>query len=256
MVPNHLSGNVRLILSIAVLLGVLPWITHASADVPALLEEAQTAYRTGDEEKALGLADQAVAQSPEDPRLYNFRGSLRFKLARVDGSIADFDKAIELNPRSAPHHWQRGISCYYAGRYEEGAKQFELHRTVNPDDVENAVWHFLCVARWKGVEEARKRYIPVEGDGRVPMAQIHALFAGKAKPEDVLAAARAGEPSPDELRQRLLYAHLYLGLYYEVHGDAAGSARHISLAVENGSPDNYMADVARVHRDLRALKDK
>mgnify|MGYP000446850332 CR=1 FL=1 len=38
---------------------------------------------------------------------------------------------------------------------EEGRKLFELHRSVNPQDVENAAWHFLCAARVDGLEKAR-----------------------------------------------------------------------------------------------------
>ena len=40
----------------------------------------------------------------------------------------------------------------------------------------------------------------VTGDARVPMAQVQAMFAGKATPDDVLAAAHGGNPRPAELR--------------------------------------------------------
>src|SRR5204863_2991600 len=115
----------------------------------------------------------------------------------------------------AAQHWQRGISCYYAGRYDDGRKQFELHQTVNPNDVENAAWHFLSVARSAGLAKARASLLPVSGDSRVPMTQIYALFAGKAKADDVLAAAQGGYASPAKLNRHLFYSHLYVGLYYE-----------------------------------------
>ena len=98
-------------------------------------------------------------------------------LGRVKESVADFDKFLEARPDQRPQHWQRGIALYYAGQFEDGAKQFEIHKTVNANDVENAAWHFLCVARWKGVEAARAGLIPIEGDGRVPMMTVHKMFA-------------------------------------------------------------------------------
>ena len=125
----------------------------------------------------LGLHAQVSADE------YNRRGAAHFQRAQIQQSLADFDRAIALDPAQAPYHWQRGISYYYAGRFEDGRKQFELHQKVNPNDVENAAWHFLCVARSAGVEKARASLIPVKEDERVPMLQIHALFAGKAEPE-------------------------------------------------------------------------
>src|SRR5688572_14783931 len=70
-----------------------------------------------------------------------------FERGRVAESAAGFDELVKLAPASAPQLWQRGIALYYAGRYKDCRTQFESHRTVNPNDVENAVWHFLCVAR-------------------------------------------------------------------------------------------------------------
>ena len=106
------------------------------------------------------------------------------------------------------------------------------------------MWHFLCVARIEGVEKARAVLIPIPEDTRVPMMQIHALFAGKGTVEDVIKPARG--------RDAIFYAHLYLGLYYEVAGDAVLSKKHIQLAAHEYAVDHYMGDVARVHEKLRS----
>ena len=92
--------------------------------------------------------------------------------------------------------------------------------------------------------------MPIEHDSRVPMMQIYDLYRGKASIDDVLAAARAGDPPPDALRERLFYAHLYIGLYDEAAGDAKGAREHIGLA-NDYKVDHYMGDVARVHLQLR-----
>src|SRR5438093_2465361 len=152
-----------------------------------------------------------LAQNPSAAE-YNRRGAEQFKLGHIQQSLADFDRAIQLDPAQAPYHWQRGITLYYAGRYEDGRKQFELHQTVNGNDVENAAWRYLCMARAGTVKQARDSILPIEQDGRVPMMQIYALYKGTAGIEDVIAAARAGNPAPDALNGRLFYAHLYIGL--------------------------------------------
>jgi len=257
----------------------------AESQVGELLSQAQSAFSRGEQEKALAFAQKAVEADPKNAKAYLFRGRLhdalkqyekavadysqvlqsdrnakeiyqlrgvaQFKLGRAQESIADFDRYIQLNPSQAAHHWQRGISYYYAGRYEEGRQQFELHQTVNPNDVENAVWHFLCVARSADAKKARESLIKIEGDARVPMMEVFALFAGKGSAERVLAAAKAGKPSPEELTQRLFYAHLYLGLFYEATGDNKLAKLHILKATDEFPADHYMGDVARVHAKLR-----
>src|SRR6266851_2288371 len=182
-----------------------------------------------------------LAQNPSAAE-YNRRGAEQFKLGHIQQSLADFDRAIQLDPAQAPYHWQRGITLYYAGRYEDGRKQFELHQTVNGNDVENAAWRYLCMARAGTVEEARASILPIEHDSRVPMMQIYALYKGKTGVDEVLAAAGSSNDG-------LFYAHLYIGLYYEAAGNAKGARDHISRAVKQ-TADHYMGDVARVHLQL------
>jgi hypothetical protein len=81
------------------------------------------------------------------------------------------------------------------------------------------------------------------------MMEIYALFAGQAKPDDVLAAAVAGNPPRQQLRERLFNAALYIGLYCEATGDAAGARRHILMAADKYMIGGYMGDVARVHAE-------
>ena len=54
------------------------------------------------------------------------------------------------------------ISDYYVGKFADGRRQFESHKTVNPNDVENAAWHFLCVARLDGIEKAQSACIKID----------------------------------------------------------------------------------------------
>jgi lipoprotein NlpI len=81
------------------------------------------------------------------------------------------------------------------------------------------------------------------------MMQIYALYKGHAAVDEVLAAARSGNPTPDALSERLFYAHLYIGLYYEAAGDAKQTRKHIELANRH-KIGHYMGDVARVHLQL------
>jgi lipoprotein NlpI len=66
-----------------------------------------------------------------------------------------------------PYNWHAELLSNYAGRYEDGRKQFESHKTVNGNDVENAAGGTLCMARAKGSPRRAPRSLPIEGDVRV-----------------------------------------------------------------------------------------
>jgi lipoprotein NlpI len=220
--------------------------------------EAAERYRAGEFDSALAVLEPLLAADLDRSsrqnvatlatRVLHARGEEHFRQARIAEAIADFDRQISLDPEMAPDHWQRGIAFYYAEEFDKGARQFELHRTVNPQDVENSAWHFLCVARGTSgsVEKARNRLIAVTDDPREPMAEIQRLFAGTATPEDV---QRAGERGGDSGR---FYADLYIGLYLEALGRDENSLRMIERAAENPiARDSYMGAVARVHVKMR-----
>lgn len=200
------------------------------------------------------LATLTLSSAQElSPAALQQRGHEHFFAGKFQEAIADYDAYLAAFPARAPHHWQRGLAYYYVGDYDKGVAQFESHQLVNRHDVENAVWHFLCVVRAKdgSVEKARKQFIPIVGDTRVPLKEVHALFAGTGPPEAVLTAAKANAEG-DTLRNQLCYAHLYLGLYYEALGDDKKSATHITLAATTYKMDHYMGQVAQVHHKLRA----
>jgi lipoprotein NlpI len=183
-----------------------------------------------------------------DPQAVLARAVAEFEKGRVVESAASFDEVAKLVPGYAPQLWQRGIALYYAGRYKDCREQFESHRTVNPDDVENAAWHFLCVARAESPAKARAALLPVGPDPRVPMRQIYEMFRGALTPEQVMMAGGAD-------RRSQFYAHLYLGLYFEALGNRARALEAITAAADDRySVGGYMHMVARVHLGLLQRK--
>ena len=95
----------------------------------------------------VGVVVAVPTMQPNDAQSVFDRAIDEFTDGNIEASAAAFDELVSMVPDSAPGFWQRGIVLYYAGRYEDCRTQFESHRTVNPADVENATWHFLCVAR-------------------------------------------------------------------------------------------------------------
>ena len=200
-------------------------------------------------QKAVEDYSTLLEQLPEKSDFNHYRAVCYFNLGEFKKSVADFDRYIEKNPTHEPRYWQRGISHYYAKMFKEGRKQFEVHQTVNSQDVENAVWHFLCVARDESIEKAKEGLIEIQADTRIPMMKVHELFTGSATVDDVLKQAEkgAGKISEEKLKIQRFYAHLYLGLYYEAYQKMDLAKKHIQLAATKYSVPGYMGDVARVH---------
>jgi lipoprotein NlpI len=259
-------------------------LTPADGDSAAdYRRQAQAALLKMDAAKAVELAGKAVEADPKDPRnhflrgvaheelrrhteaiadfdrclqldpkyadAYDHRGSEQFKLGRVKESLADFDRFLELKPEAAPAHWKRGLSLYYVDRYADGRKQFLAGEKDFANDVENAVWHFLCNAREVGLDKARTEMLKIGRDARVPMMEVYALYLGKAKPADVLAAAEAGDVPAGLRKEQRFYGHLYLGLYFDAIGDKRKALEHLSLAEDRYRIGHYMADVAHLHAE-------
>jgi lipoprotein NlpI len=181
-------------------------------------------------------------QGPTDPSALLDAAIADFERGRIDESVTKFNQLVAVAPRVMPQLWQRGIALYYAGRYADCRKQFEAHRTVNPDDVENAAWHFLCVARAEDAQRARAALLPVGPDARVPMREVLELFRGRMTTEQVMAAAGTSLSGQ-------FYGNLYVGLYYEAIGDNARARPALEAAAGDRfrSAGGYMHMVARVH---------
>ena len=199
---------------------------------------------------AIADLDRSIEFEPDAAGTYQTRGEMHFKAGHIRESIADFDRFLELRPERQPHHWQRGISYYYAGEYEKGVRQFELHKTVNPQDVENAVWHYLCKAKLSGPDKARAALIEIASDGRPWAMTVYRMYQGKVTTRQALAHADRISDTAAQRRNNLFYTHLYVGLYHQSTGRAELALEHIRIAAEKYSSPHYMGEVARVALQL------
>lgn len=193
----------------------------------------------------LAAWDRVVRDRPQAAQAYVRRGMVRFQLAQIAAAIADFDQAERLQPQLTPYLWQRGLAYYYAGQFAEGATQFATDLQVNGQDVEETVWHCLCMAQLKGFAAAQQELLPVGRDRRPGLRAVYDLFAGRCEPTVVLQLGTtlgvAGQ----------FYSQLYVGLHAEAQGDATTAQAHLTQAANDWQLDDYMWHLARVHCQLR-----
>ncbi len=219
----------------------------------ALLQNASKAYQADKYDEAAKLAQEAADLQPDASDMQQSAGELLFLSGKVDASIVCFDKANQLNESLAPHNWQRGVALGCAGRFAEGAEQFEIHQSVNPNDVENSAWYFLCVAKSKKLSDAQGSVISSAGDRRQPMMSVLKMLQGTLKPDEVLVAAKANTKEGPERKLALFYGFLYVGLYYDSIGDSEKALAALDSCIAHAEKD-YMGRTAQIYKEQRFAK--
>lgn len=198
----------------------------------------------------------ATAADPnimEGPNLWVQQGMSLFRKGDIIGSIAQFDRATDKSPSMSAVMWQRGLSYYYAEKYDEGSKQFRYDIAANPSDAEEIIWTVLCESRLQGFPTALAN-MPVlpKVDRRPIMRAVFDMFQGKTDEKTLI---DLGDKSGlDNSGGDYFYSRLYLSLYREAKGDAEGSKQFMKDAVASyygRTSNDYMTAVARVHLTSR-----
>ncbi len=171
-----------------------------------------------------------------------------------ENSTWALDSALYISPRLAPFLWQRGVACFYSGRFEEGMRQLQADMEKNGSDVEEVLWHFFCRCRLEGFKKASEDgFLSLTGAPQVPpMIQVLNLYQGNGTVDDVFAAASNPNGSPVlsyNGSNALAYAHFYVGMFYEIQGEVDEAEKHLRSAAEMKSPD-FVGKLMSLHYQL------
>jgi len=211
-----------------------------------------------DHQQAIGLLDKMIEMKPSLPNLYYYRATENYMAENFRASVDDFDTLIKLQPSRSDSLWERGISCYFAGDYADGAKQFLDYQNYHDQDVENSVWRYLCLAKSEGLAKARETLIPIERDPRPGLQEALEMYRGNVTPEKLLDQMEKTELTGQTAAGYRFYTLLYVGLYYVAEGKNDLAAKYLKLAadpklLDSGSSriSTYMWETAGIaHRDI------
>ncbi|WP_372898434.1 tetratricopeptide repeat protein, partial [Stieleria sp.] len=208
--------------------------------------EARQALERQDYPAALKAANK-LAKSPASDEFRRVAGDTLLRCGEPKRAIEMFQGYLAKRPNDRPYLWQLGIAYYFDGKFKEGAELFEVHREVNPNDVENAAWHFLCIAKNESPEKAKQLLLPAPNDSRAPMAEVLEMLR-TGDPEPVKQRMNSFTAGTSAEKSAKFYGHFYLGLYADALGDDTTAKQHLNLAATD-APRNYMGDVAKVYAD-------
>lgn len=125
-----------------------------------LLIEAFVAQVEDRRPAARAALDALVAQVPGERRAYYYRGLLRYRFGDVEGALADFGKATELDAKYGPAYNALGHLQLRRDKLDEAQKAFEKYAEVQPKEANAhdslAILHLRKNELGPAVESARK----------------------------------------------------------------------------------------------------
>lgn len=101
-----------------------------------LHEQATTAFETGQLDKAIDLADQAVVRYPKGIGHHVLRGRILMELDRLAEANRSFQQAIDINENHAEAHYFCGIVYERLSRDELASERFQKASHLDPQKLQ------------------------------------------------------------------------------------------------------------------------
>ena len=89
----------------------------------------------------MALADfsKAIKLNPNNAKAYNNRGNVYSNNKKYDLAIADFSKAIELNPNNPQAYYNRGVVEFYSGKKDAACKDMKKAANLGSQQAADAL---------------------------------------------------------------------------------------------------------------------
>lgn len=115
------------------------WFEAPDADSADLMREVLDRRRLLDLETALKLLDQLVEETPDWAEAWNQRATIRFLVGDLEGSLADIDRVLPLEPKHFGALAGEAIILLKLGRKQEAQVVLRRAVAINPFLIERAL---------------------------------------------------------------------------------------------------------------------
>jgi tetratricopeptide (TPR) repeat protein len=86
-------------------------------------------------DESIADLNRAIQLNSNDAQAYNNRGNVKRAQGDLDGAIADYNRAIELDPNYAPPYQNRGFVKALKGDYEEAIADYDRAIQLDPKNA-------------------------------------------------------------------------------------------------------------------------
>jgi type IV pilus biogenesis/stability protein PilW len=117
------------------------WPTLAPAATPGsagresaafYLDIGVALYQKGRLDQAIAEFNKAIELNPRDAEAYNYRGSAYLQKGQVDLAISDYDQVLRLKPRDAEVYTDRGVAYGAKGQFDRAIADFNRAIELKP----------------------------------------------------------------------------------------------------------------------------
>jgi predicted Zn-dependent protease len=137
--------------------------------------QGREALKAGHLDKALTLAEEALALQPKEPLFHSLRGDIRLKQGRYEDAVTNFDRALALDDSYFHYYLQRGLAYEKLGNPQ--LAQADLQRSTQYLPTAPALNGLGQLALKQGEEDVAKEYLTAaaSSDSAAGMAAKRAL---------------------------------------------------------------------------------
>lgn len=205
----------------------------SNADLATTLYNRGYAYQSsGNYDAAIADYDRAVRLDPAFSLGFYARAVANYEKSNYGQAIRDYDEAIRLNPDFSFAYEGRGYARFLLGQFMAAQANFAKVLELTPGHQDAALWSVL--ARSRAGQEARselgKNAAQLQQGGW--QGRAISLFLSRATPEEVLSAAQGFDTMPD--REQLSRAYFFIAEHDLTLGNTDAARRLFQQATETG----------------------
>jgi lipoprotein NlpI len=188
----------------------------------------------GDNEAALREFDRVIAsvRDPDDirPTALASRGNVYVTLGQYQRGLQDLDEALRRQPQDAEMRGARGNAYFYLGQFAKAEADLAAAGDGDPKMAYYPLWLYLAQSHQGKDGKAELDRRAEKLDLKSWPGPVIEFYRGRIGAEDVLSAARTGDPKAQ--RDQGCEADFYLGEHALLAGDKDEARRRLSAAVD------------------------
>ena len=141
------------------------------------------AYYYGDRDYDRALAEFKIARRdlPNEAQAYMAIGAIQRRQGKWTESIANFEKAVALDPKNAGFLYNLGFTYVGLKQYEAADKMFDRALEVAPQSFSSRALKAVIAILWKGDVEAAEKQLALSGAGREWPGYVHSNLGFNAR---------------------------------------------------------------------------
>ena len=222
----------------------------AKCNMQTLRQSTMEYVNNKDYNKALNLLNACVAENPKDANLYNNRGNILMELGKFNEAALDYQKSININPKStAPYN---GLATVYmkTGEIDKGLEILLDLKEIAPNDIIGALNRASFELLLKNYNAAIEDYTIALKDKKNSIYYKDRAYAylANSNPEKAIADYesyfKAGHESGE--------AYKYLAIAYEVMGNNDKALEYFRKAAELYRKENNIEEYNSLMRIFKA----